>query len=131
MHQIPIQPKLSADQRQLLELYDKLNEQQRQSLLDYATFLSTRTQAGADAKAVESPPAEPLEIPRPREESVVKAIKRLSATYPMLQRELLLDETSSLMMSHVLQGRDAPAVIDDLEILFKRHYQLHLDQKDE
>ena len=59
---------------------------------------------------------------------MVKAIKRLSTTYFMLERTQMLDETSSLMMSHVLQGRDAESVIDELEVLFEKHYQQYLNR---
>ena len=36
-------------------------------------------------------------IPRPETESVIAAIKRLSKTYPMLERKLLFNQTSILM----------------------------------
>ena len=74
---------------------------------------------------------EPKPIERPDKESVVKAIKRLSETYYMLQREHLLDQTSSLMMSHVMQGRDAVSVIDELEIVFSEHYERYLQRLDD
>jgi hypothetical protein len=48
----------------------------------------------------------------------------------MLESERLLDETSSLMMAHTLQGRDAKLVIDELEALFARHYQSYLDERE-
>jgi hypothetical protein len=41
----------------------------------------------------------------------------------MLDPGAMLNETSALMAAHVLQGRDAGAVIDDLERLFLAHYQ--------
>jgi hypothetical protein len=44
-------------------------------------------------------------MPRPSQESVVAAIKRLSKTYEMLDRGPMLNETSALMSAHVLQGR--------------------------
>jgi hypothetical protein len=45
----------------------------------------------------------------------------------MLERDKMLDDTSSLMMKHVMQGRDACSVINDLERLFEQHYQRYLD----
>ena len=54
---------------------------------------------------------------------MVKAIKRLTATYHMIDRDRLLNETSSLMTAHVIHGRKAAEVIDELEVLFQRHYQ--------
>ena len=68
-------------------------------------------------------PNEPKEIPRPREESVVAAIRRLSETYYMIDKSVLLSETSGLMSAHIMQGRPAEAVIDELEALFSNHYE--------
>jgi hypothetical protein len=39
----------------------------------------------------------------------------------------MLNETSSLMAAHVLNGRPARDVIDDLEALFARHYDAYRD----
>jgi hypothetical protein len=41
----------------------------------------------------------------------------------MLDRSKMLNETSVLMTQHVISGRDAVEVIDELEILFRRHYE--------
>ena len=54
---------------------------------------------------------------------MVKAIKRLGATYPMLDRSKMLNETSVLMTQHIISGRDVIEVIDELEIMFRRHYE--------
>lgn len=94
----------------------------------FAEFLAGRATSADDHEAEPEAPIEPKQIPRPAKESVVKAIQRLSASYHMLQRDKMLDETSSLMMSHIIQGRDAVSVIDDIEILFERHYQQYLKQ---
>ena len=68
------------------------------------------------------PTQEPQVIPRPENESVVAAIKRLTATYPMLDKPQLLNETSALMTKHVMQGVGVVEVIDELEDLFLRFY---------
>jgi hypothetical protein len=125
LHFVPKQQKLAADQRKLLDVFDQLDSQQRQTLLSFAEFLSTQESDGDESE--EERLLEPKQIERPPEESVVKAIKRLSKSYFMLERELLLDETSSLMMAHMMQGRDAKLVIYELEALFARHYQNYLD----
>jgi hypothetical protein len=39
-------------------------------------------------------------------------------------------ETSSLMTAHIMRGRPAPDVIDDLEALFERYYRDHSSSKD-
>lgn len=111
---------MTADERRLLKLFRALPETRKQGLLDYADFLLTQ---GQPEQAAPSPI--PLEIPRPAQESVVKAIKRLRETYPMLDRAKILHETSALMTQHLLHGRLAPDVIDELEALFRRHYQEH------
>jgi hypothetical protein len=124
---VPRQKNLSKAQQQLLQLFDGLCEDNRETLLAFAEFLSTRD--SGDDKVEEEAAKEPNPIERPQQESVVKAIKRLSETYYMLERELLLDQTSSLMMSHVMQGRDSVSVIDELEIVFEEHYQRYLQDR--
>jgi len=66
---------------------------------------------------------QPRYTPRPEQESVVAAIKRLNATYFMLEDHAgLLNEASVLMTQHVMQGRDINEVIDELETVFARFY---------
>lgn len=108
-------------QRQLLACFDSLDEPGRETLLAFAQFLAERAATSGETKIPVVHEPEPIE--RPPQESVVKAIKRLSTTYYMLEREVLLDRTSALMMSHVMQGRDAVSVIDELEALFQEHYR--------
>ena len=105
-------------ERALLGAARQLDDGQRDTLVAFAEFLAGR----AEAEAGEAEPAAPLDIPRPEKESVVKAIKRLSATYPMLDKSRMLDETSTLMAEHTLQGREADEVITELEVVFERHY---------
>lgn len=112
--------KKAADR--LLEILERLPPEQAQQLLDYAEFLFDKH---AVAEAIV-----PVDIERPAEESVVVAIKRLRATYPMLDPAVLLNETYDLMSQHVMQGRAAVEVIDDLEILFRRHYEQRAGDKD-
>ncbi|MES9994392.1 MAG: hypothetical protein ABW098_20775 [Candidatus Thiodiazotropha sp.] len=127
MQFVPTQKKLGTEQQRLLELFARLDSQQQQTLLSFAAFLSSQesTEKEAEAEKVH----QPRQIERPQQESVVKAIKRLSKSYFMLEKELLLDETSSLMMAHMLQGRAAESVIDELEALFAHHYQNYLDDR--
>lgn len=111
---------MTSDEKRLLKHYRALSASGRNSLLDYAEFLATRDNGvAAEVSSV------PLDIPRPAEESVVKAIKRLRATYPMLARDKLLHEVSALMTRHVVHKHPAAEVIDELEALFKRYYDLH------
>jgi hypothetical protein len=108
---------MTADERRLLRLYRELTPSRREGLMDYGEFLLARAQP--DEPEV---PSEPLAIPRPAQESVVKAIKRLRETYPMLDRAKILHETSSLMTQHLVHGKPAPVVIDELEVLFRQYY---------
>ena len=106
----------SKTEQRLREILGELPEAQARALLEYAEFLAARYSGPKEVTA-------PLDIPRPQKESVVKAIKRLGATYPMVDRAKMLNETSVLMTQHVISGRDAVEVIDELEILFRRHYE--------
>ncbi len=113
-------------EKRLNEILRRLPAAQAAALLEFAEFLlirhgSTGAEATPGITAAETPT--PLDIPRPAEESVVKAVKRLRATYPMLDARKLLNETSSLMTQHVMQGRDKIEVIEELEILFRTHYE--------
>ena len=108
----------------LSEIYRSLDEDSQRTLLAFAEFLSARAVPDAQ-KPLEEPELEP----RPPRESVVAAIKRLSRSYYMLDRSAMLNETSSLMAAHVLNGRPASAVIDELESLFARYYATYCQER--
>ncbi|TCS70569.1 hypothetical protein EDC61_11536 [Sulfuritortus calidifontis] len=112
---------MTQDERRLLRLFRSLSESQRTSLVDFAEFLTSRASEGA----APSQPQTPLDIPRPTEESLIQAIKRLKATYPMLAGDKLLHETSALVTQHILHKRPAAEVIDELEAMFRRQYENH------
>jgi hypothetical protein len=124
---LPPKKQTDPQQRELLQLFRELGAAERQSLLDFAAFL--RQRQGEIAETAASMPSEPLPIPRPPEESVVAAIRRLSETYPMLNRDELLHRASDLMSAHVLHGRNAQEVIDDLQQLFEQAYQRYAADK--
>jgi len=115
---------MTADERRLLRQFRALSEGKRSSLLDYADFLLNRELP--DAPEV---PVLPLPIPRPDKESVVKAIKRLRETYPMVDRAKILHDTSACMTKHLVHGKPAAEVIDELEALFQNHYQALKNQE--
>ncbi|MDX1593797.1 MAG: Crp/Fnr family transcriptional regulator [Gammaproteobacteria bacterium] len=108
---------MSAGREQLLALYDGLDSADRHALLVFAEFLAARE----PARALE-PVAAPRDLPRPPGESVIAALKRLRATYPMLEAAPLLDAATGLLAAHVLHGREAEEVIDELERLFADAY---------
>ncbi len=107
----------AAFTKKLSAIYDRLPAQDQHALLAFAEFLAAR------APAASAVPAAPLAIPRPPQESIIAAIKRLSQTYPMLDKAKILNETSALMSQHLVGGLALDAAIDDLEALFQRHYQ--------
>ena len=112
-------------EKKLLKLYSSLTPEQQVTLVQFAEFLLEK--GLVDYSAAEPIP-EPEIIERPNEESVVAAIKRLTASYPMLDRDKLFHETSSLMTRHVMQGEDATLIIDELEVLFQKKYQQLIDE---
>ncbi len=109
-----------SDSEGLMALYRRLDTADRATLTAFAEFLASRTRASSPTPPQR--PEAPRTHPRPPEESVVAAIRRLSDSYFMLERDTLLHDTAALMNAHVLQGRPAPAVIDDLEALFAERY---------
>ena len=116
------------DSKRLVSIFRSLSEARQQALLEYAEFLAGKE--GAEAAA--APPAEPLPIPRPEQENVVKAIQRLMQTYPMLERNQIFHEASAQMTRHLVHGVAAADAIDELERIFARQYRQHLEmlQKD-
>ncbi|MDZ7596255.1 MAG: hypothetical protein U0932_16565 [Thiobacillus sp.] len=111
------------DSKRLLSIFRNLSETRQQALLEYAAFLAGKE--GAEIAA--APPTEPLPIPRPEQENVVKAIQRLMQTYPMLERNRIFHEASAQMTRHLIHGVAAVEVIDELEQIFARQYQQHFD----
>ena len=124
----------TKQERKLLKIFKSLSEENQQTLIKFAKFLADNDQGvegpegsaqneksnNEDLASVVSPPNL---IERPTKESVIKAIKRLNKTYPMIDKSTLLDRTSGLMTEHLLKGRDAVSVIDELESMFELAYQ--------
>ena len=108
---------MNKNTKKLLACYRELPDEVAQQLLDYAEFLAERYKT--EVKEIPLPE----DILRPETESVVVAVKRLSATYHMLNKDKLLNETASLVSQNLIQGRDAVEVIDELEIIFRREYE--------
>ena len=100
----------------LIDLYEAMDDNRRKSLSDFADFLYA--QAGPVSKEI-SPPEN---IPRPEQETVVGAIKRLKTTYFMIESMSVFSEASSLMTEHMVKGRDVAEVIDEMEVLFEDAY---------
>jgi hypothetical protein len=111
---------MKSEERKLLEIFEQLAPEQQDKLIEFAEFLVVND-AGRDVGAAAVPEA----IPRPADETVTMAIRRLVRTYPMLNRRRLMAEASQFLAEHALQGRAAREVIDELEIVFARHYERH------
>jgi len=118
---LPQAPTLPVTQRRLLRTFKQLSEQQQITLQDFADFLLQKSEE--DIKLKDSGSNEPLPIVRPEKEAVVHAIKRLKKSYYMLDIGDLFTETSSLMTQHIMQGKSADSVIDELQVVFKKHYE--------
>ncbi len=99
----------TACEERLLALLRRLPKNQAQQLLDNAELLLERY-------GVPEETAQPQDILRPECETVIQVLKRLRASEPMLDRRMLLDETSVLMAQHTLQRRDVVEVIDEMEV---------------
>ncbi|MEA3410950.1 MAG: Crp/Fnr family transcriptional regulator [Pseudomonadota bacterium] len=118
-----------AATRKLVRNFSRLSPGDRETVIAFVEFLLQRSEEGPSDDAGDTPAAVPLDIPRPAVESVVKAIKRLSATYPMVEKSEMLNETSSLMTQHLVQGRRASEVIDDLEAMFSAHFEVWKEKR--
>lgn len=109
---------MNPREKKLLNRFRELPEAERDTLLAFAEFLAERRE-----------PQIPREIPKPdaipakENESVVGALKRLSSSYHMLDKAKMLNETSALVAQHVMQGRERGEVIEELELVFERHYR--------
>lgn len=100
----------------LATLAADLPDEALDSLVEFAGFLRTKY------PVIEQPVLEITAIDRPDNESVVKAIKRLSKTYPMLDKKILFEQTSIAMTAHVMQQVSPKESIDRLEAVFRKEY---------
>ena len=107
---------MKKSEAKLLKQFRALPEEAQRSVIHFCDFLSSQHPLTADEIA------QPKDITRPSGESVVLAMRRLSETYFMLDKDNILTEASALMSQHILQGREAVEVIDELENLFEKHY---------
>jgi hypothetical protein len=120
-----IPEKKNKPEKRLTRIFAQLSEAERNSLLDFAEFLASRS-TPVKPQSLELKP-----IPRPADESVVAALKRLRETYHMLDHSRMLNDASALMAQHMMQGRPAGEVIDELEEIFRRDFDKFLQQVDE
>ncbi len=100
----------------LIDLYESMDDERKRSLCDFADFLYAK----ADPISKEIPA--PEDMPRPQQESVVGAVKRLKVKYHMVESMSVFSAASALMTDHMVKGRDLIEVIDEMEILFEDAY---------
>jgi hypothetical protein len=110
--------------KKLLEIFEYIPESDQKTLMEFAEFLKSRAPQPQSSIEV----TQPQDIPRPGEESVVAAIKRLTETYPMIERSSMFNTTSELMMQHMMQGRAALDIIDEMEALFEKEFKTFLER---
>jgi hypothetical protein len=115
---------MKVSEKKLLKFFRSLDDSQRELIVSFAEFLSEKYAQTSSTEIIE-----PQEIPRPENESVIKAIQRLSQSYHMLDKDELFNETSTLMTQHIMNGRDVVEVIDELEDLFQQHYERHVNER--
>lgn len=110
---------MKAEEERLLAYFRELPAQHKTTLLEFAEFLHARAGAADGGSGV---PAKPRRIKAAQGETVAMAVRRLTRSYPMLDRRKLMNETSRCMAEHALEGRPAAEVIAKLELVFARHY---------
>ena len=101
----------------LIELYESLDDERKLSLCDFADFLYAK--AGPVVKEIPAPE----DVPRPEQETVVGAVKRLKTKFHMVESMTVFSAASSLMTDHMVKGRDLVEVIDEMEALFEDAYK--------
>ena len=111
-------------EQQLLDYARQLADIDMHTLLRFAAFLAEAEVAAVSntLPQVTTDIPQPASIPRPNQERVVDAIKRLAETYPMLDKKKLLGQTAGLVAEHVMGNKPAGGVIDELEACFQRTY---------
>ena len=107
---------MSRNKKSLIEIFETLDAERQASLFDFAEFLQSK------GDLVVKEMGNPVEIPRPDKETVVGAIKRLKETYPMIDSMKVFSSASELMTDHMVKGRDAVEVIDEMEKIFEDFY---------
>ena len=113
---------MARDGKSLIEIFETLDAERQASLFDFAEFLQSK------GNLVSKEVGDPLDIARPKKESVVGAIKRLKETYPMIESMAVFSSASELMTDHMVRGRDAVEVIDEMEKIFEDSYAKMLEE---
>lgn len=113
---------MSRNAKSIIEIFETLDAERQASLLDFAEFLQSKGNLAV------KDPGEPIDIPRPEGETVVGAIKRLKQAYPMIDSMKVFSSASELMTEHMVKGRNAVEVIDEMEQIFEKYYAKMLSE---
>ncbi|MEE3288658.1 MAG: Crp/Fnr family transcriptional regulator [Pseudomonadota bacterium] len=108
----------------LLESFRSMSPRARHSLVDFASFLAIQ-----EPGEVEKIARDPIPLPRPENESVIAAIRRLARTYPMLDKDSVFSTAASLMTQQVMGQREHEEIIDELEEVFRSRYERLTDSE--
>ena len=115
---------MASTEQHLTELFRQLSAAEQLTLLAFGEFLVGRSGDGAVVPVTEAVVIpDPEVIERPPVESVVAALKRLSKTYPMLDKTKTLAATSDLVATHIMKGADPVEAIDQLEGIFRSLFE--------
>lgn len=101
----------------LIDLYQSMDDERKRSLCDFADFLY------AQAEPISKEIPAPEDVPRPQQETVVGAVKRLKIKYHMVESMTVFSAASTLMTDHMVKGRDVIEVIDEMDALFEDAYE--------
>ena len=123
---LPPIPQSGGGMQKLTKIVKTLSAEDQAAVMAFAEFLQQR--AREKSTQIDASPVRPESIERPEEESVVTAIRRLTRTYPMIDKDEMLHDTADLMTAHVIKGKPADEVIDDLEQLFAGKYEEYLQR---
>ena len=125
---IPSKPKRPSREfriASLTEIAAALPDEALLTLIEFSEFLASKHPAEQQVDQVYNP------LPRPEGESVIAAIKRLSKSYPMLDKTTLFDQTSAAMSAHILQDVSKQESIDKLERVFKEKYEAFINASEQ
>lgn len=126
---------MNEQEQKLLDYFRRLSAPDSHALLRYAEFMASPAASSTVTTTVEIETAvletgteiqKPQLIERPQNERVVDALKRLSSSYPMLEKKKLLDKSADFVAQHVMFGKPAKDVIDEIETMFATAYQDYL-----
>lgn len=112
-------------------ILEQLNHTHLHSILLFARFLLNQQQNISSDTVNDNRNNKPVQpesikdIHPPKDEKVVAAIKRLSASYYMLDKKKILDKAAKIVSDHMLNGKSREDAIDEMEDLFAKHYDLY------